>query len=150
MDTLIITLAPGERKQVEISDIPELSSENKLVNKSIAILRKTAPGILHYLSKQRLLSRLPEYLIEVRAGGMSEIEVRKYLGAWMRRKRLRRLLYVTLELLVMPFTAFVAILPGPNVVFYGLFVVFYFHFKAFLSLSKIKVEELNITIIRDA
>ena len=78
---------------------------------------------------------------------MSEAEVRRRLGNWMRRKRTRRLFYVILELLLMPFTAFVALLPGPNVVFYGLFVVFYFHAKAFLSLSRIKVEELNITII---
>ena len=150
MDTIIITLSPGERKQVEISDIPELSSENKLVNKSIAILRKYAPGILHYLSKQRLLSRLPAYHIEVQAGSLADAAVRKVLASWMRRKRNRRLAYVILELLLMPFTAFVALLPGPNVVFYGLFVLFYFHFKAFLSLSKIKVEELDITIIRDA
>jgi len=67
----------------------------------------------------------------------------------MRRKRTRRLFYVALELLLMPFTAFVALLPGPNIVFYGLFVVFYFHARAFLSLNRIKVEELDILLLKD-
>jgi len=96
-----------------------------------------------------LLGHLPAYRIEVRAGNMAEAEVRALLAAWMRRKRIRRLFYVVLELLLMPFTAFVALLPGPNVVFYGLFVVFYFHAKAFLSLNRIKVEELNISLVKN-
>lgn len=150
MDTIIVTLSLAGRKQVEISDFPELSSENKLVNKGIAILRKYAPGILHYLSKQRLLGHLPLYRVKVRgAGKMSLAAVRSLLAAWMKRKRTRRLFYVILELLLMPFTAFVALLPGPNVVFYGLFVVFYFHAKALLSLSRIKVEELDISLAQD-
>ncbi len=146
--TIEISSAPGH--PIRMLGFPELSSKNKLVSKSINVLKQYTPGILRYLSMQRLLGRMPECLIEVRATGMSEIDVRKYMGAWMRRKRLRRLFYVILELLLMPFTAFVAILPGPNIAFYGLFVLFYFHFKALLSLSRIKVGELNISIIRDA
>ena len=110
----------------------------------------TAPGILEPSSRQRVLSHLPSLAIEVHgAGGMAEADARALLASWMRRKRTRRLFYVVLELLLMPFTAFVALLPGPNIVFYGLFVLFYFHAKAFLSLNRIKVKELNITIIRD-
>jgi len=150
MDTITVTISAGESNRIEILDYPELTSSHKLVSKGIAILRQYAPGIMRYLSKQRLLGHLPAYRIEVRASSMAEAEVRSLMGIWMRRKRTRRLAYVILELLLMPFTAFVALLPGPNVVFYGLFVLFYFHFKAFLSLSKIKVEELDITIIRDA
>ncbi|MCU0237352.1 MAG: mitochondrial K+-H+ exchange-related family protein [Acidobacteria bacterium] len=150
MDTITITLSPGGRNQVEISDIPELSSKNRLVNKGIAVLRKYAPGILHYLSKQRLLGHLSLYRVEVRGGaGMSLAEVRALLADWMRRKRTRRLFYVVLELLLMPITAFMALLPGPNVFFYGLFVVFYFHAKALWSLSRIKVEELDISLVQD-
>ena len=128
---------------------PEISSENRLVAKGIAVLRQHAPRLLRYLSLQRLLGRLPFHPIDVRAHGLSEAEVRSRLAAWMRRKRLRRLVYVVLELLLMPFTAFVAVLPGPNVVFYGLFVLFYFHFKAFLSLSRIRVEDLSITLTQE-
>ncbi len=151
MDKVIITLSPGKKIRIDISEYPELSSGNKLVNKSIALLRQYTPDILRYLSKQRLLGHLTAYPVEVRgAGDMPLAEIRALLKSWMRRKRTRRLFYVFLELMLMPFTAFVALLPGPNIVFYGLFVVFYFHAKAFLSLSRIKVEELNITVIRDA
>lgn len=146
----MLEISPGPNPGVRILRYPELSSENRLVAKGISVLSRHAPRVLRYLSHQRLLGRLPEYVIAVRAGGMSEADVRELLGRWMQRKRNRRLFYVVIEALLMPFTAFVAILPGPNVVFYGLFVMFYFHLKAFLSLSKIKVEELNITIIRDA
>lgn len=149
MDTIIITIPPGDRKRVEILDYPELSSKNKLVNKGIAVLRHYAPRVLRYLSLQRLLGHLPEYTIEVRAGGMSETDVKEYMGAWMRRKRLRRLFYVIVEALILPFTAFMAVLPGPNVAFYGLFVLFYFHVKAFLSLSRIRVNQLNISLVQD-
>jgi len=149
METIKIEISPAPGRHVQLLDFPELSSEKKLVRKGIAILRKYAPGIIRYLSEQRLLGHLPAYRIEARVGNMAEAEVRALLAAWMRRKRIRRLFYVVLELMLMPFTAFVALLPGPNVVFYGLFVVFYFHAKAFLSLNRIKVEELNISLRKD-
>ncbi|MBN2346526.1 MAG: hypothetical protein JXO51_09045 [Candidatus Aminicenantes bacterium] len=145
-----IEISPPPDRAVRLLDIPELDASNSLVRKGIGVLREYAPGILRYLSLQRLLGRLPLHRIEVRAGAMTETDVRRALGLWMRRKRDRRLFYVIVEALLMPFTAFVALLPGPNVVFYGLFVLFYFHLKAFFSLSKVKVEELNIAIIRDA
>jgi len=149
MDKIIILLSPGNKKQIAIANYPELSSANKLVSKGIVLLRQYTPGIMRYLSQQRLLSRLAACHIEVRVKDMAEADVRALLATWMRRKRTRRLFYVVLELLLMPFTAFVALLPGPNVVFYGLFVMFYFHAKAFLSLSKIKVEELDIALVKD-
>jgi len=150
MNKVVITLAPGNKKRIEISDYPELTSSHKLVSKSIAVLKQYAPGIMRYLSKQRLLGHLTACRVEVRgAGDMSLSEVRALLAGWMRRKRTRRLFYVILELLLMPFTAVVALLPGPNIVFYGLFVVFYFHAKAFLSLNRIKVEELDISLVKD-
>lgn len=140
-----LEISPGPNPVVRILAYPELSSGNRLVAKGIAILRQHAPRVLRYLSHQRLLGRLPGQAIEVRAGGRDAAAVRRVLQDWMERKRNRRLFYVVIEALLMPFTAFVAILPGPNVVFYGLFVMFYFHLKAFLSLSRIKVENLNIT-----
>ena len=149
MEKITLEISSPSGRILRLLDYPELSSNHKLVNKGIAVLRKYTPGVLRYLSLQRLLGHLPEYLIEVRAAGMSESRVREYMGAWMRRKRLRRLFYVIVEVLLLPFTAFVAVLPGPNVVFYGLFVLFYFHFKAFLSLSRIKVAELHISLVNE-
>ena len=149
MDKVTIEISPPPGRILRLLDYPELSSNHKLVSKGIAVLRHYAPGVLRYLSLQRLLGHLPDYTIEVRGGGRNETAVRETMRAWMRRKRLRRLFYVIVEALLLPFTAFVAVLPGPNVVFYGLFVLFYFHFKAFLSLSRVKVEELNISLVQD-
>jgi hypothetical protein len=149
MDRVTIEISPVPGRMLRLLDYPELTSSHKLVNKGIAVLKQYAPGIMRYLSLQRLLGHLPEYLIEVRAGNMTEADAREYIRAWMRRKRLRRLFYVILEMLILPFTAFVAVLPGPNVVFYGLFVLFYFHFKAFLSLSRINVNQLNISLVQE-
>jgi hypothetical protein len=149
MEKISIHLSSRSEFQAEIRDFPELTSGNKLVNKGIGILKRYTPRALRYLSKQRIMAHLPAYLIEIHgAEDMPENEVRRRLGSWMRRKRSRRLAYVILELILMPFTAFVALLPGPNVVFYGLFVLFYFHAKALLSLSKIKAENLNISLVR--
>ncbi len=149
MDRVTIEISPAPGRMLRLLDYPELSSNHKLVSKGIDVLRKHAPGVMRYLSLQRLLGHLPDYTIEVRAGGMNETDVREYMQAWMRRKRLRRLFYVIAEALLLPFTAFVAVLPGPNVVFYGLFVLFYFHFKAFLSLSRINVNQLSISLVQD-
>ena len=150
MEKISVHLSPLSESRVDLMAFPGLTSGNKLVNKSIEVLKRYAPGALRYLSKQRIMTRLPAYLIEIHgAGELSEKEVRNRLGNWMRRKRTRRLAYVILELMLMPFTAFVALLPGPNVVFYGLFVLFYFHTKALLSLSRVKADELNISLVKD-
>ena len=147
MEKITIFIPAASEVEIYLKDFPELSSENKLVKKSLAIAKRYAPGVLRYLSKQRTLAHLPTYLIEVHSEKeIPESEVRRRLENWMRRKKIKRLFYMVIELLVMPFTAFVALLPGPNVVFYLLFVLFYFHSKAFLSLRKIKSENLNISL----
>jgi len=150
MERISIHLSPESEFQVDLRGFPGLASGNKLVHKGIELLKRYTPGTLRYLSQQRVMAHLPQYLIEIHgAGDLSEEEVRLRLGNWMRRKRNRRLAYVILELLLMPFTAFVALLPGPNVVFYGLFVLFYFHAKALLSLSRVKVKDLNISLVKN-
>ena len=150
MEKIIIHMPARSASRVVLKEFPGLASEHKWVNKGIGILRRHAPRVLNYLSKQRIMAHLPAYPIEIHGtSAMSEAEVRLRLGNWMKRKRNRRLAYVIVELLLMPFTAFVALLPGPNIVFYGLFVLFYFHAKAFLSLSRVKVEDLNISLMKN-
>jgi Mitochondrial K+-H+ exchange-related len=150
MEKITIVISAASEVDICLQDFPELSSENKLVKKSLAIVKRYAPGILRYLSKQRALAHLPTFLIEIRSEeDIPEIEVRRRLGNWMRRKMRRRLIYVALEILLMPLAAFMAVLPGPNIFFYVLFVLFYFHMKAFLSLRKIKSENLNISLLKN-
>jgi hypothetical protein len=150
MEKITIFLSSASELEIELQNFPELSSENKLVRKSLATVKHYTPGILRYLSKQRTLAHLPSYLIEIRSEKeISASEVRRRLGDWLRNKMRRRLVYVALEILLMPLAAFMAVLPGPNVFFYVLFVLFYFHMKAFLSLRKIKIENLNISLIKN-
>jgi hypothetical protein len=147
MEKITVILSSQSEFRIHLKEFPELTSENKLVGKSLSIVKRYTPGVLRYLSKQRVLARLPEYLIEIRSEKIiSETEARRRLGRWMRRKMIRRLAYVTIEVLIMPLAAFMAVLPGPNVVFYLIFVLFYFHLKAFLSLRKISGESLNLSL----
>jgi hypothetical protein len=102
---------------------------------------------MRYISKQKVMGHMPTYQIAVKAREKTDMDqVRRLLEHWLRRKKNRRLAYVVIELILMPFSAFIALLPGPNIAFYLLFVLFYFHLKAFLSLRKIAIEKLNISL----
>lgn len=147
MDKIEIRIVSAARLKLELLSSPELSSENKLVRKGLAILKRTLPGLMGYISKQRVMGRMPSCEIAVTSREKTDIgQVRRLLARWLRRKKNRRLAYVAVELVLMPFSAFIALLPGPNVAFYLLFVLFYFHLKAFLSLRKIDIDKLNISV----
>jgi hypothetical protein len=146
MDKIEIEIMSATR--LVLRSFPELTSEKKLVGKGLGIIKKYLPDLINYISKQRVMGRLPHCQITVKTNGKTDMEqVRHLLKHWLRRKKNRRLAYVALELLLMPFSALIAVLPGPNVAFYLLFVLFYFHFKAFLSLRKIDIEKLNISLV---
>jgi len=148
MDRIEIEIVSAAKSKLELRSFPELTSENRLVNKGLGILRQYLPKLMGYISKQRVLGRMPACQIAVKTQEGTDIEhVRQLLGNWLRRKKNRRLVYVAIEVVLMPFSAFIALLPGPNVAFYLLFVLFYFHIKTFLSLRKIDIEKLNISLV---
>jgi hypothetical protein len=147
MQQIEIEIESAARGKLLLRSFPELTSEHKLAGKGLRILKEYLPGLMHYISKQKVMGHMPSYLIIVKAREKIAIdEVRDLLKHWLRHKKNRRLAYVIVELLLMPFSAFIAVLPGPNVAFYLLFVLFYFHLKAFLSLGKIDMNTLNITL----
>jgi len=148
MDKIEIEIVSAARTKLELRSFPELSSERKLVGKGLRIIKQYLPGLMHYISKQKVMGHLPTYRIAVTSREKTDItQVRCLLKYWLRRKKNRRLAYVAIELILMPFSAFIALLPGPNIAFYLLFILFYFHLKAFLSLRKIDIEKLNITLL---
>ena len=118
---------------MKLRSFPELTSGHKLVGKGLRIVKQYLPGLMHYISKQKVMGHMPTYQIAVTSPGKKQISTRfaACLKCWLRRKKNRRLAYVAIELILMPFSAFIALLPGPNVAFYLLFVLFYFHLKAF-------------------
>ena len=148
MEKIEIKIVPAAIPKLELRSYPELTSEHKLVAKGLRIVKQYLPGLIDYISKQKVMGRLPTYQITVDSGGkIGSDQARLLLKYWLRRKKNRRLAYVAVELLLMPFSAFIAVLPGPNVAFYLLFVLFYFHLKAFISLRKIDIDRLDITLV---
>ena len=148
MEKIEIEIVSAAQLKLEFLSFPELTSEHKLVGKGLRIIRQYLPGLMRYISKQKVMGHMPTYQIAVTTREKTDIEqVRRLLKHWLRRKKNRRLAYMAIELLLMPFSAFIALLPGPNIAFYLLFVLFYFHFKAFLSLRKIDIEKLNISLV---
>jgi hypothetical protein len=147
MEKIEIEIVSATKVKLELRTFPHLTSERRLVAKGLAIVRQYMPGLVNYISKQRVMGRMPACQITVKTREKTDLnQVRRLLKLWLIRKKNRRLGYVAVELVLMPFSAFIAILPGPNVAFYLLFVLFYFHLKAFLSLRKIDIEKLNITV----
>lgn len=148
MDKIEIEIVSAAGKKLELRSFPELSSERKLLGKGLRIVKQYLPRLMRYISKQKVLGHLPKYRIAVKAkDNLDPDQVRRLLEYWLRRKKNRRLAYVAMELILMPFSAFIALLPGPNVAFYLLFVLFYFHLKAFLSLRKIDINKLDIILV---
>ena len=147
MNKIEIEIVSVAKQKLELRSFPELSSEHKLVGKGLRILKQYLPDLMRYISKQKVMGHMPTYQIAVTAREKKDIgQVRRLLKHWLRRKKNRRLAYVVIELILMPFSAFIALLPGPNIAFYLLFVLFYFHLKAFLSLRKIDIKKLNISL----
>lgn len=147
MEQIEIKIAAAGKLKLELTAFPELTSEHRLVRKGLIILKQYLPSLTNYISKQRIMGRMPACRIVVKTPpGIESDQVRRLLEYWLRRKKNRRLLYVVMELILMPFSAFIALLPGPNVVFYLLFVLFYFHLKTFISLRKIDIGRLDITV----
>lgn len=144
---IVIEVKSFHRMEVELSEFPELTATRKIVRKGIEVVKKYTPGILRYLSKQRALANLEGYLIEIKSvEPVDEQKIRRLLGFWIHRKKRNRFVYIILEALLIPFTVILVPLPGPNVVFYFLIVLFYFHLKAFLTLRRIHPAHLRLLL----
>lgn len=147
MQQIEIEIESAARRKLILRSFPELSSGRKLIGKGLRIVKQYVPGLMNYISKQKVMGHLPSYRIIVSSREKLGIDqVRELLKRWLRHKKNRRLAYVIVEILLMPLSAFIALLPGPNIAFYLLFVLFYFHLKAFLSLRKIDIGKLDLTL----
>jgi hypothetical protein len=142
-------------------EYPELNSPKKWVQKGIDLLKKHAPKVLHYLSRQRTLSRLKDYKViinektkkrkrrkklKLSAPERRLRRIKLIFKVWIQKEKLKRLIFVILEGLVIPFTPFLALLPGPNVFFYIPALLLYYHFTSYLGLRRVDVDELEIEI----
>ncbi len=148
MKTIILEMRSFLRLEVDFVSCPPLSSKRPIVQKALRIMAERFPRLLNYLSRQRALALLPEHRIVIKTRGRwKERRVMRQLGFWLRRERIKKLFYMIVELLLMPLAGLMAVLPGPNVFFYGLFLLFYFHLQAYLGLRRIRSSGLDVTIM---
>jgi len=147
MQTIIVEIKSRHHLDLELKRFPELSSKRKMVQKGLDLVKRYLPAVLRYLSEQKVLARLRHYRIQIEsAEPLTRSDINRLFSGWLRRKRIRRMFYMTCEVILMPLGAIFGLLPGPNVFFYSLFVLFYFHLQSFLHLRKIRPEELDIVI----
>lgn len=145
-------------------EYPQLSSPKKWVQKGIDLIKNHAPKVLRYLSRQRTLAQLKDCKIIINvqlkkkkkkrkrkklkftAPGRRLRRIKLIFKVWIQKEKLKRLILVVLESLVIPFTPFLALLPGPNVFFYIPALLLYYHLTSYLGLRKVDVDELDIEI----
>ena len=60
MERISIHLSPESEFALDLKDFPGLTSGNKLVNKGIELLKHYTPGVLRYLSQQKVMAHLPD------------------------------------------------------------------------------------------
>ncbi len=131
--------------ELEIKSYPKLTSEKEFIQKAINVVKKYSPKIYSYVSKEDVISNLKKYEIKIiSSSGIDKKEVKKVLSLWLGKEKVKRFVYSLLELLVFPFTALLTPIPGPNVAFFSVVILFYFHFRGFLNLKGVKIDDLKV------
>ncbi len=148
-NVVCIEIVGKEKIKVKIKEYPEIRAKRRFLKKALILSKSKFPGIIKKISIEVILSGLIKYRIFV-ISKKSKDEVVSILERWIRLLKIKRAVYVFFELLFMPLSGFLAILPGPNVFFYTLFLLFYFHLRTFLSLRKIRIKELDLEVRDEA
>lgn len=134
--------------QLDMVVFPELSSPKKWIQKGITILRNNTPKVLRYLSRQKIMAELKNHKIVLETDKpIKDEHVKKLFKIWIHKEKMKRLILVVIEGLILPFTPVLALLPGPNVFFYVPALLFYYHLRSFLGLKKLHVNELDIEVV---
>ena len=132
---------------LEMVVYPNLNSSVKWVQKGIDLLERSWPGLLRYLSRQQVLARLSNHSVILNVHSQrTEKSLRRAFALWLRKERVKNLTFMILEGLLIPFTGFLALLPGPNIFFYVPGLLFYFHFIAWRGLRRAVKEDMEISI----
>lgn len=149
MKTVTFEIKSRLKFQLDMVVFPELSSPKKWVQKGIDILRNNAPKVLEYLSRQKIMAELKGHKIILETTGpIKDKQVKKLFKIWIQKEKMKRLFLVVIEGLILPFTPFLALLPGPNIFFYIPALLFYYHLRSFLGLKKLHVSDLDIEVKR--
>jgi hypothetical protein len=105
--------------QLDLVEFPELSSPKQWIQKGINILKNHAPKVLRYLSRQKILANLDHYHIRLKTSKtIDDNHLKTIFKFWIQKEKMKRLVMLIIEGIILPFTPILAILPGPNVFFY--------------------------------
>ncbi|MCP4151574.1 MAG: hypothetical protein GY757_27775 [bacterium] len=136
------------RFSLDLVEFPELTSTKIWVQKGLDLLKKHTPKILSYLSKQKILSELKDYQIILRTSKSKDNErIKHSFQMWLQKEKMKRLVFVVIEAMLIPFTAPLAVLPGPNFFFYIPALLLYYHYGSYKGLKKARIEDMDIEII---
>jgi hypothetical protein len=148
MSTITFEMKSRLRIQLNLTKYPELSSKKKFIQKGINILRQYTPRILKYLSRQQVMADLKNYQIIIKTSEKKgQKKIKHNFRLWIQKEKSKRFIWLIIDALVIRFTGFLAILPGPNFFFYVPALLFYYHLNSFLGLRKIDIDRLDIRII---
>jgi hypothetical protein len=150
MKTITFEIKSLLKFKLDMVEFPELSSPKKWVQKGIDILKNHAPKVLKYLSRQKILAELSCYDIRLETTkAIDDDDMKRVFKIWIQKEKMKRLIFVVIEGIILPFTPILAILPGPNIFFYVPALLFYYHFRSYRGLKKVDVDDLNIEIIHE-
>jgi hypothetical protein len=132
----------------DMIEYPELTSGKKWLQKGLDILKERTPNVLNYISKQKALSHLSEFKIDLKIKkSIDEKKLKSIFKIWIQKEKSKRLFLVIIEAIIIPFTGFLALLPGPNVFFYVPAILLYYHFTSYQGLKNVDVDLLDIEIL---
>ncbi len=145
METIEIEIKSLLKVRLELKTYPKLTSDKKLIKKALEIVKNHSPKIYNYVSKEDVISNLENYKLKIlHSSKLDEEETKKVLSLWLKKEKIKRLIYSAIELLLFPVSAIFTPIPGPNLFFYSLVILFYFHFKGFLRLKGVSVDDLKV------
>lgn len=150
MNTITLEIKSLLKFKLDMVEFPELSSPKKWVQKGIDILKNHTPKVLNYLSRQKILAELSRYNIRLKtAKAIDDDDLKRIFRIWIHKEKVKRLIFVVIEGIILPFTPILAILPGPNIFFYIPALLFYYHYRSYRGLRNADVDELNIEVIHE-
>ena len=145
MDTIEIEIKSLLKIKLELKTYPKLTSDKRLIKKALEIVKSRSPKVYNYVSKEEVISNLKNYKLKIlHPSKLDEKETKKILALWLKKEKIKRLIYSSIELLLFPVSALFTPIPGPNLFFYSLVILFYFHFKGFLRLKNVSVDDLRV------
>jgi hypothetical protein len=136
-----------ENLHVTLIEYPQINARKPWVNKMLQMMESKFPKIIHYISKQKVLAHLSQFRICIRSNHVSQKATLRIFAIWLQKEKLKRLIFMVLEAILLPFTGLLVVLPGPNFFFFIPATLLYFHFISYKGLRSAKFNQLDIEII---